>query len=147
MAKRFYLCPLVQNSKGAWVPSIKDAPEFVEQGTPDGQGGFVAPHLQVITSGFTGGNPDVPWCLVVTNVRNHQSIGALAGVELFPDYPLDAKVQAMHGPTRAALREALDSRGVNVTKFDAADGFRDVIHEIARARLDNAGFDADNFDA
>lgn len=147
MSQRYYLCPLVQNSKGQWVPSIKDNPAFVNQGDPDGQGGFVPPNFSIITSGFTSGQPDVTWCLLVTSVKNHQSVAALSDVFLMPDYPLDAKMNAMQSGTKAAMESALSARGIPSSSLSSADGYRDVMHEIGRNRLANAGFNVDAFNA
>jgi hypothetical protein len=66
---------------------------------------------------------------------------------MLPDYPLDAKVNAMHQPTKVAMRNRLSARGVATEVMDNADGFRDIIEYIARVKLNNAGFSADNFDA
>lgn len=49
-----------------------------------------------------------------------------------PEHGLDTKVQAMHGPSRAAMTSWIQSLGVATDFIQAADGYREVIRHLGR---------------
>lgn len=65
-------------------------------------------------------------------------------IDVLPDFPLDGKLTALHGPTKAAMKSALAKHGIAATIVDGADGFRDVVREIGRTV--NPAFIEDAFD-
>lgn len=85
------------------------------------------------------------YALVVVAAKNHAPLLADSRIRALPDFPLDAKVQAMQAATKSAMRGLLSARGVPTSVLDNADGYRDAIRGIGRV-LDNA-FDENNFDA
>ena len=65
-------------------------------------------------------------------------------IHIFPDFPLDAKVNAMQVQTRQGISDAMSRFGVDSQLLTQADGFRDLIRGIGREiRLD---FVEDAFD-
>ena len=55
----------------------------------------------------------------------------LPGVDRLPEFPLDAKVNAMHGPTKQAMESVFSRRGIAKT-YNDSDGFRSVIRSLGR---------------
>lgn len=146
MAKRYYLDSLAQNNKAQWVPSLVMSSEYIDQSAAGNISG-----LSVVTGDTSidpnTGQPVDMDCLLCLNARNHAIFASLAGVDLLPDFPLDSKVGSMHAATKQAMKARLLARGVPASITDNADGFRDIIEHVAKVKLNNAGFSADNFDA
>src|SRR5512143_3876710 len=71
------------------------------------------------------GKPLFPNCLALVAAVDHADILADKDCDGLPDYPLDAKMSAMHGPTKTALIAQANARGVAINP-DAADGYREV---------------------
>jgi hypothetical protein len=90
------------------------------------------------------GKPKGTKCLVRLATNNVARLVGATGVDLLPDFALDAKVSAMHTPTRVLMRAMLQRRGLNPGWLDNADGFRDVVRNIGQA-LEPA-FDENFFD-
>lgn len=65
-------------------------------------------------------------------------------VYVLPDFPLDAKVGAMHAATKTKMRSYLAKYGIPTSIADNADGFRDVIRGIGQ--IINPNFIEDSFD-
>jgi len=65
-------------------------------------------------------------------------------IDVLPDFPLDGKISAMHGPTKAAMLENFVRYGIPTGIVNNADGFRDVVRGIGRTI--NASFVEDAFD-
>lgn len=65
-------------------------------------------------------------------------------IDVLPDFPLDGKIAAMHGPTKTALKAMLTKHGIASSYADNADGFRDVIRAIGKEI--NTTFVEDSFD-
>lgn len=85
------------------------------------------------------------FALVIVAAKNHAPLLADSRIKALPDFPLDAKVQAMQSATKSAFRALLSSRGAPTAVLDNADGYRDAIRGVGRV-LDGA-FDENNFDA
>jgi hypothetical protein len=139
MPGRYYLSALAQDAQGRWKPALLLSPEYAAEaalGTADSN---------IVMPGFTDGQPDAPFCLMIVQAKNHQALNSVPSVYLMPEFPLDAKVSAMHGPTRTQLRNRLQQVGINTSQFDGTDGYRDVLTLIAVNRLGNTGFNADAF--
>lgn len=94
---------------------------------------------------FIAINPDgtlpLPWGFAVAEGDRWDLAAVAPGVTLLPSYPLDAAVSAMHLPTRIAMGQALQARGIAVASIATADGFRDVVNYLGR--LVEPAFDVD----
>lgn len=135
MSSRYYLAPLAQNSKGQWRPSLLDSAAWASE---------VSPEIDVMTSGFTDGQPHIPWCFCAVDAQNHQALSEVVGIDLLPDYPLDGRMSAMPQATRASLDASLEARSVDTSGVTGGDAYRDLLGAIA-THLGNTGFDADAF--
>lgn len=65
-------------------------------------------------------------------------------IDVLPDFPLDAKVGAMHSVTKTKMRNSLTKHGIPTSIADNADGFRDVVRGIGK--IVNPNFVEDAFD-
>lgn len=137
MAKRYYLSPLAQDSVGRWKPSLLLSAEWAAEA--EGK------EANIVTSGFTAGQPDVSWCLLVVNAINHASLGAVSGVFLMPDITLDARLSTLSTTVRNNLLNRLTQLGVDVSGITTTTIFRTVLGRVAANRLNNTGFNADSF--
>lgn len=115
---------------------------------PDGESGDMMTKLkasdygQVLASNIKlnqDGTLAFPWALCVVEAKNHAALLADPDIMGFPVYALDAKVSAMHGPTKTAMVNALAARGINTAFIGSADGFREVIRTLGR--MHNPAFD------
>lgn len=122
MAKRYYICPVVQMDDGtgmlSYMPSVAALPGVS--------------YSAVMPTG-PDGRPAKDWCLVIVASSDHTAIRALAGVDPLPDFPLDGKVSAIQRQTMVAMKGAAEKRGVDPSLIDGADGYRDALRIIGRA--------------
>lgn len=129
MSKRYYLAPIVgdgseQNPFRAKVPRGVNHVAEIKIG-PDGK-------------------PASAYALVLVAAINHLPLLTDPEIDALPDFPKDAKVNAMHAATKTAMRAAMTKRGIPTADVDNADGYRDVIRSIGRGL--NGNFHEDNFD-
>ena len=89
------------------------------------------------------GRPLFAWCLAKVAAIDHALLLADTTLEPLPDFPLDAKMTAMHGPTKDRMQQGLGRFSISVD-VGRADGFRDVVRGVGR-QLD-ADFHEDSFD-
>lgn len=132
MAKRYYLCPIVETIDGDGLRLFR--PKVAEIGVS---------HTAIIATG-PDGVPTTDWCLVMVATDDHAKVRALAGVDPMPDFPLDGKVSAIQRQTLVAMKAAVERRGIDPAVIDGADGYRDAVRAIGRA-LDST-FDENKFD-
>lgn len=131
MAKRYVLCGIVGTG------SREDPYRAIVQGFPGINATFV------IRSGSDGRpNPNVAFARV--GGKNLAPILSMSDVEILPDFPLDAKLNAMHTATRHRMKQQIVARGFDPSVVDDADGFRDVIRGVGLFL--QPGFNEDTFD-
>lgn len=90
------------------------------------------------------GVPTSTWSLVIVNTVNHGPLLADPDLDVLPDFPMDAKMAAMHANTRSGMEQKLQARGINTTFLATVDGYRDVIRGLGRKL--NPDFSENNFD-
>lgn len=129
MSKRYYLAPIVGDGSEE-NPYRAKVPRGVN-------------HVAEIKIG-PDGKPASAYALVLVAAINHVPLLSDADLDALPDFPKDAKVNAMHAATKTAMRAAMTRRGIPTDSADNADGYRDVIRAIGRAL--NSNFHEDNFD-
>lgn len=83
--------------------------------------------------------------LALLNVPDHTPFLADPRNDPLPEFPLDGRVAAIHGPTKAAMVAAMERRRIPTDDVDRADGFRDVIRSLGRRGKPE--FNEDAFDA
>lgn len=134
MPKRFYVDKLIEDPTrpGRLIPSL--AAGWVRE---EGDSYNLIADEQVVGAD----------CFLIVSTKNHRAFEGKPDAIMLPDYPLDAKVNAMHQATKVAMRGRLVNRGIPADVMDNADGFRDVVEYICRVKLNNPGFSADSFDA
>lgn len=90
------------------------------------------------------GIPTLGWGFALVSSNDMARFKNDKDIDVLPDFPLDAKVGAMHAATKASMRSALVKYGIPTSISDNADGFRDVIRGIGRKV--NPNFVEDSFD-
>lgn len=110
--KRYYLCPIM------------------------GDGTEGAPYAADLPAGTNASvvMPDDPqpggWALALVAAADHRGLLRDAKLDALPEFPLDAKLNAMQSTARSALDAALQRRaGITV---NGADGYRDLIRQVGR---------------
>lgn len=124
MAKRYYLCDVI----GDGSAESPFRPVIADHGV-----NYVGEIDAYKTKAF-----------VLVNAVNHTSLINIAGVDALPNFPLDAKINAMQSQAKNGLINAMDRRGFATGLISSADGYRDVIRGIGREL--NPNFDENNFD-
>ena len=87
---------------------------------------------------------DADWALCLVASRNHLQFRNDPNIDPLPDYPLDAKINSMHDPTRAGMWRALERFGVNFNDLGSISGYREVIRRCGQTL--NPSFSEDRFD-
>jgi len=72
------------------------------------------------------------WALMKITYADYSEVNGKPGVSRLPDYPFDAKMNAMAQATRTALTATLTTYNIPTTCLTGADGYRDVIRCIGR---------------
>ena len=90
------------------------------------------------------GRPTRDTCLARVGGLDLAAALTSPGVDAFPDFPLDVRMQAMSGVTRNQLEARLVARGFGGNLVGTADSFRDLIRGVGQS-LD-PGFAEDSFD-
>lgn len=85
------------------------------------------------------GNLIDDWGLCILETENLGQAMSDPDIVVLPQYALDAKVSAMHTPTKTAMVNALKRRGIPTDWIGNADGFREVIRTLGK--MQNPGFD------
>lgn len=137
--KRYYVCKIIGDGiepETAFRPAIHDI--------IDPQSGLRAFDYSAAIATDAQGQPVSNWCLVIAAGRDHRLVANHPDIDALPEYPLDAKISAMHTPTKNQAMAKLQARGINVAKFANADGYRDLIRSIGREHDEN--FHEDKFD-
>lgn len=120
MAKRYYLCPVIEVNDpdlGRLVkPDLPAGTTFAAAGIP----------IDPVT-----GDPLSSWTLVIVAAPDHRALLQDVKLDALPEFPLDAKINAMQAAARVALQAALTRRGIAVD-VQSADGFRDLVRQIGR---------------
>jgi hypothetical protein len=112
--KRYYLCPIRTVDYGG-------GPEF----EPDIPAGVNYSAVMPPDPAAAGA-----WALVLVATPDHRALLREAKLDALPEFPMDAKLNAMQGAARVALEAALTRRaGVTV---NGADGYRDLIRQVGR---------------
>lgn len=138
MAKRYYIARVVQDPTGAYGSAVANV---VDPGT--GMLAF-ATTSKIATDPNTG-LPLHDWCLTIAAGPNHGVVAGNPDIDALPAYPLDARVSAMHTPTRNAMAARMQARGIDPAFIGLADGFRDVLDHLGR--IHDPAFTVDDFDA
>lgn len=130
MSKRFYLCKVFGDGSidNPYRPAVADH--------------GVSWAGQIATDDT--GKPIYDWALCVVEAKAHAKLIADPAIDALPDYAMDAKVSAMHTPTKTAMKAALAKRGIETDWVNNADGFREVIRNLGK--LHDARFDENDFD-
>ena len=102
-------------------------------------------HSAIIPSDANG-VPINAVALCVVSAPNHGRLISDARNTALPDFVLDAKVSAMHSPTKAGMIAGLRKHGIATDFIGSADGYREVIRGIAH-HLGEPTFDENSFDA
>lgn len=118
-----------------------------------GTGGMADPFRTVIADQLDSGDLQRTWgppspgpgdvCLVLVDAVSHSRFLADARNDALPDFPLDAKLNALHTPALAALNGACSRRGI-VADWTNSSGFREIVRSIGRQI--EPGFDENSFD-
>lgn len=85
------------------------------------------------------GQPTSTWALCVLDSDAHSAAIADNDCIPLPQFGLDAKVSAMHTPTKQSMLTRMQAFGIDTAFVSNSDGFRDVIRGLGRAH--NAAFD------
>lgn len=137
--KRYYVCKIIGDGiepETAFRPAIHD---IIDPST-----GMRAFDYSAAIVTDENGQPVSDWCLVIAAGRDHKLAANNPDIDQLPDYPLDAKIAAMHTPAKNQAMARLQSRGINTGKFANADGYRDLIRGLGKEH--DANFSEDSFD-
>lgn len=128
--KRYYLCDVIGDGseENSYRPALAD---------------YGVNHVAVIPTG-PNGRPLFAWCLALVDTPGHGALLADVRLDALPDFPPDAKISSMHRPTKQAMTNAIQRRGVGTSFIEGADGYREIIRSIGRYLDTN--FDENNFD-
>lgn len=85
------------------------------------------------------GQPTTNWALAIIDAEDHTLADRDPDCILLPMFALDAKVSAMHTPTKNRMLTRLTAFGVDTGAFAGADGFRDIVNKLGKAN--NVAFD------
>ena len=109
----------------------------------------VAPVVSLIPTG-PDGRPLYRFCFCLVSTDRLADVLAVTNSYVFPDYPLDAKMDAMESKARADMVQNIaaynvDEKGktLDISHKDT-DGFRDAVTKLAK-QFDSA-FTIDDFD-
>lgn len=83
------------------------------------------------------------WALCVVHHPLAVQQVTLSGVDRLPEFPMDAKVSAMHTDTKNAMANVFNARGIGTGFYSDASGFREVIRGLGR--MFDANFHEDAF--
>lgn len=126
MAKRYYLCDLVQVTNPAGgtsqVPVVATIPGVNWSGVTDAANGRA---------------------LVIVAAANHNALRNRADVDPMPDAPLDRKLNTIGQQTLGAYQAALTRRGLGATMAQSEE-YRAEMNRVGR--LMDANFDVDQMD-
>lgn len=137
--KRYYVCKVIGDGlepETAFRPAIAD---IVDPKT--GQPAF---SYSVVIGNDAAGRPTKDWCLVLAAGKDHRLVAGSPDIDALPDYPLDAKMSAMHAPTRSAAVAKLQARGIDTSRFANADGYRELVRALGQDQ--DPSFHEDKFD-
>lgn len=141
MSKRYAVCKIVgdgQSADTAFRVALKDV-------VIPGEGIPAFNVVQFINLDPQTGQPVTPWGFCVARPIPGGNWNLARGnpdIDLLPEYPLDAAVEAMHLPTRQGMAVALVARNIATDFIGAADGFRDVVNHLGRTQ--EPAFEADD---
>jgi hypothetical protein len=138
--KRYYICKIIgdgQEPETAFRPAIQDV---IDQKT----GAPAFSIASVIATDPTTGLPVFPWALVIASGTKHGLVQNHPDIDPLPDYPFDAKVSAMHAPTKNGMVGKMQARGINTAFIGVTDGYREIIRTLGRQHFSD--FDENNFD-
>lgn len=138
--KRYYICKVIGD--GLTPESSLRSP--IENVIDPITGAKAFGSVSVIATDPITGQPVHPWTLTVAVGQKHGLLSNHPDVDPLPDYPFDAKLSAMHLPTKTQMIEKMQLRGIDTGFITNADGFRDVIRTLGRRHV--ADFDENNFD-
>ena len=94
--------------------------------------------IPTFSSGPRIGEPKFRFCLALVASPNMIAVGAVQATYIFPDYPLDGRMDGMEADARLGLSQSpaaydLDGAGMHLdTTHVDADAYRDVIDRIGR---------------
>lgn len=126
MSKRYYISKIeiIETDEGREVRCVAGK-----------YGTLVAQNIELDQNG----DPIADWALCVLESDNHAAAIADKDVTPLPQYSLDAKVSAMHTPTKSAMVNAFKARGITTDWIGNADGFREVVRTLGK--MHNPAFD------
>lgn len=85
------------------------------------------------------------YALMMVDCPDHGPFIADPGNFALPDYPYDAQIAMMYGPTKDALRKGLKDRGFALESFDDnSDSYRGLIRALGQTIMPE--FTEHNFD-
>lgn len=138
--KKYYICKIIGDGltpETSFRPAIEDVLDPVT-----GMRAFST--ANVIATDPVTGVPIKPWALVIATGQKHGLVANHPDIDPLPDYPFDAKLSAMHVPTKNQMVVKMQIRGIDTSFVGNADGYRDVIRSIGRLHV--LDFDENNFD-
>lgn len=119
-----------------------------------GSGGITDPYRAKIADFGVGvvaliptnaqGQPTSAWALCLVNAPNHTALLSDRDIKALPDFPLDAKFEAMSGPAISAGVAALSHFDIPLAELETEHGYREFIRSLGQ-RLEPA-FNESNFD-
>lgn len=125
MAKRYMLCPVIGagTENDRIRPAVDDVPQTYSNSV-----------IPVHLSGPDIGHEKYRFTVAIVATANLSGVVQLSNSYLFPDYPLDARLDGMQPETRLAMTQSvaafdLDGNGLHfdLSGFTDASSFRDVI--------------------
>lgn|SRR5574340_20057 len=92
---------------------------------------YGVPWAGIIATGVDG-KPLLPWAFCIVGGDKHIDLLADADNDGLPDFPLDAKVSAMHKPTKDTMLGKLQARNIDTSFISTVDGYRDIIRKLGQ---------------
>jgi hypothetical protein len=128
MSKRLYLSPVLP-------PDAND--DSHRTVIDDLSGSIPLRSVNVMGDGAT-------WALVRVATKDHRPLLTDPRLDVLPDFPMDARMNAMQTAARNRMEQALSRRGIDVGLVAGADGFRDLVRALGRKH--DPQFHEDAFD-
>lgn len=139
MAKRYVLSPIIGSGSGGPANAFRASVGDVSQ-----------TNSNAIIPSLSNGHPKFNFAICVVGTLNLPGVLAVSNAYVFPEYPLDARMDGMEPETRTALVQSveaydMDGNGLHLVA-DHADGdsYRAVITSIGQ-QIEPV-FNLNNFD-